>query len=565
MHALKLYSFSFILWVELIGFDNAQPDFGVDKFLSRMTRKPDAVSLLLNNERLFRSYSGEKTNFRLPADCCSYWARPYNSERRRQDWTAEQLKGLVAALRERGVESYASFFTFTAPLPTDDADINDASSRLKEFLSDFGFAGLHCSDGFAPPSSPIPACPDRERVESVRRTAVRYADNIRSMVEALHSRRLKFYMNSCWTRDPFEALYRYGVDYRLLAKTGIDGFVVESSATAQELEGGGVKEYKSSAFDRSTAMLLRLKATAPDVPLIQLHAINDGTEQWSALRHSPAGTRTEALALGTAFYNGKRALDGYLACLADGISAEEWKELDKAWRISFTDIKEMLGVSVVWSDRVFDKEFEECVISHDANSNTLLFDLINQGLIVHSCVSAEYALAHADLPLLILNPEFYPADELKALRQRRAYVYEFGRGARGDFASAYIPHERKEPNLYWRHPLLENKPPEETTRTAAMVMNWQTCPYEYQTPGVKSWCARLADGRLGIFARNDNSVYSEVKFRMHNCVSDVQVHTDFPTLPVQTTLETRIAPMDTVFFSVGETAYPLPGPVKTMP
>ena len=58
---------------------------------------------------------------------------------------------------------------------------------------------------------------------------------------------------------------------------------------------------------------------------------------------------------------------------------------------------------------------------------------------------------------------------------------------------------------------------------------------------------------------------TEVKFRMHNCVSDVQVHTDFPTLPVQTTLETRIAPMDTGLFSVGETAYPLPGPVKTMP
>ena len=557
-----LLAFTLFLWVELLGFDNTLPDYGVDGYLGRMVRKPDAVSLLLNNERLFRSYSGEKTNFKLPVDCCSYWARPYNSERRRQEWTADQLKGLVAALKERGVETYASFFTFSTPLPTDAAEIGDVSEHLRDFLSDFGFAGLHCSDGFAPPSEPIPACPDRERVEVVRKSAVRYADNIRTLVEALHSRGLKMYMNSCWTRDPFEALYRYGVDYRLLAKTGVDGFVVESSATAQELEGGGAKAYKSSAFDRSTAMLLRVKAAAPEVSLIQLHAINDGTEQWSALRHSPSGTRTEALALGTAFYNGKRALDGYLACLADGISAEEWKELDKAWSRSFVDIREMVGVNVVWSDRVFDREFEECVMSHDANSNTLLFDLISQGLIVHSCVSSEYALSHEELPLLILNPEFYPAEELAALRKRRAYVYEFGRGARGKFFGKYVPHEQREPSLYWRDPLLENKPPEGTTRTAAMVMNWQTSPYEYHTLGVKSWCVRLPNGRLGIFARNDNDIYSQVKFIMHNCVSDVQVHTDFPTLPVQTALETRIAPMDTVFFSVGEKEYPLPDATK---
>ena len=161
-----------------------------------MVRKPAAVSLLLNNERLFRAYEGEKSNFRLPVDCCSYWARPYNSERRRQDWTADQLKGLVSALRERGVEAYASFFTFSDPLPTDDADIRDVSSHLKNFLSDFGFAGFHCSDGFAPPSAPIPVCPDRERIDVVRKSAARYADNIRTIAEALHSRGLKMYMNS---------------------------------------------------------------------------------------------------------------------------------------------------------------------------------------------------------------------------------------------------------------------------------------------------------------------------------------------------------------------------------
>ena len=49
---------------------------------------------------------------------------------------------------------------------------------------------------------------------------------------------------------------------------------------------------------------------------------------------------------------------------------------------------------------------------------------------------------------------------------------------------------------------------------------------------------------------------------MHNCVSDVQVHSDFPSLPVKTVLDSRVAPRDTIFFSVGEGTYPLPDAVR---
>ena len=48
---------------------------------------------------------------------------------------------------------------------------------------------------------------------------------------------------------------------------------------------------ESSPIDRSTAMLMRLKACVPEMPLVLLHGINDGTEQWSALRHDPAEWR----------------------------------------------------------------------------------------------------------------------------------------------------------------------------------------------------------------------------------------------------------------------------------
>ena len=557
-------AFSLFLWLELIGFDNTLPDFGVDRYLSRMERKPDAVSLLMDNDRLFRSYEGVKENFALPQDCCSYLGRPYNSERRRQDWTSDQLKGLVAALKDRGIEVYASFFNRSDALPTDDANMKNIASHLGRFLADFGFNGLHGSDGYAPPKFLLPECTDENRVRVARAAAERYAANMKAVVDELKPKGLKTWLNTCWTRDPFEAMYRYGVDYRLLAKTGIDGFIVESSAAAQDLEGWNYQ--KSSPTDRSTAMLLRLKASAPNVPCVLLHGINDGTEQWSALRHSPSATRSEALALGTTFYNGKRTLEGFLACLADGIRTEEWKELDKAWTMSFLDVKEPVGIHVVWSDRAFDREFETCVRTHDANSNTLLSELIHHGLIVHSCVSVDYAVAHPELPILILNPDFFPPEELEALNRRIAKVYLFGRGAKEPFNTPYVERADKTPfpgmpgnsTCYWKKPISENLPPEKTTRGAAMTINWMTCPYETTATDVSTWAFRLPNGRLGIFARNNTDTYQGVQFMMHNCVSDVQVHTEFPSLPVKTVLDSRVAPRDTIFFSVGEREYPIP-------
>ena len=96
----SLLAYTFFVWVELIGFDNAKPDFGVGEYLDRMAVKPQAVSLLLDNDGLFLSHKeGLPADFAFPPDVASYGGRPFNRERRRQTWTAFQLKGLVAELK----------------------------------------------------------------------------------------------------------------------------------------------------------------------------------------------------------------------------------------------------------------------------------------------------------------------------------------------------------------------------------------------------------------------------------------------------------------------------------
>ena len=559
--------FSLFLWVELIGFDNSQSDFGVGAYLERMERAPDAISLLLDNDRLFRTHDAKDGDFLLPEDCCAYGGRPYNVERRRQAWTSNQLKGLVKTLRDRGIDVYASFFNRTDALPTNDARMREIAGQLTSFLVDYGFSGFHCSDGFAPPSYVLPKCDDRNRVEVARKAARRYADNIALMTKELKAKDLRIWMNTCWTLDPFEALYRFGVDYQLLAETGVDGFIVESSAAVLNMM--GKKHIEASRADLSTAMLLRLKAAVPNVKFVLLHGINDGNEQWSALRHNPTGTKSEVLTLGTMFYRDKRILDGYLACLSDGIRAEEWKDLFKAWRLSMTPLKGPVGVSVVWSDRAFRKEFETCTVSHDASSNTLLCELVRQGMAVNSSLRVEDALADTERPLIILNPEFFPEDELKALRARKARVYEFGRGCQAPFLAEYVPRPDNEPfpgmpqdtSIYFSKPLSENRPQDCSSRLMAMYVNWLTTPYETWTEGLRTWCVRMDDGRLGIFARNDGERYVTAQIYPKKCVADVRVHTEFPSRPVTTILQLKVAPRETAFISVSEGEFPLPAPL----
>ena len=564
------------LWVELIGFDNTKADMGVGDYLGRMAHKPDCVSLLLNNESLFRSYTSLEKDFPLHASNCAYRARPHNPERKRQAWTAYQLRQLVSELRARKVKVLASFFCWDR-FPAEDAYIDRLGEKLVPFLRDFGFDGFHASDGYAPPFYPLPECTDAERPAVARENARRYAGNFARLTKMLKAADKECWLNTCWTRDPYEAMFRYGVDHRLLAKAGITGFVIEASAAAQSLEGWSTT--KAEPIDKCQAMLLRLKASVPDTPCVLLHGINDGAEQWSALRHGPARSASEALALGNVFHGERRAIDGYLACLADGITASEWPQLTGVWDLAFTPARGPEGIRVVWSDRAFDAEFDACAASRDASSYRLLYELIRRGAIINASADVKTAMADKTMPVLLLNPEFFPADELEALRSRPAEVIEIGRGARSPNCADYVrlPPEKLKMsgmpyNAGWDDPknftseLPEHVPPEFIfDRVADRIKNF-TAPFQVLTPGVRACAYRLTDGRLAILARSENATYSMARFAMNQPCSDVRIHTAFPSLPIRTILEGRIAPQETMFLSVREREDPGPNrPPQTEP
>ena len=75
--------------IELIGFDNELPDFGVEDFLSRNVSTTGVSILFSHIDLLFQA-----ENEPLPPTACSYGGHEYNRERRRQAWTGAQPRGI---------------------------------------------------------------------------------------------------------------------------------------------------------------------------------------------------------------------------------------------------------------------------------------------------------------------------------------------------------------------------------------------------------------------------------------------------------------------------------------
>lgn len=554
-------------WVELIGFDCEAPDCGVGAYLARMPRPPQAVSLMLDRDTMFRIYDPvHNPEFDLPADSCAYNARSYNSERKRQSWHTSQLRRLIAELKSRGVEVYAAFFRHNEREMVEEP-IGELAVKLAQFLADFGFTGLHGADGYSPPIHCLEAperqqlanSEDRNRPQVARREAIRYAAAWREIVARLKERGLKCYLNTCWTLDPYEALFRYGVDYRLLAKTGIDGFVVESSASAGLLYGGQLPG-RASKQDRSLAMLLRLKACCPETPMVLLHAVHDGNEQWSAIRHAPCAMRCEALSMGAVFYGRRRALEGYLPCLSDGLTAAEWQELFAIYDLALTPAREPFGFYYVWSDRAFDAEFDECAVSLDCSSSTVLQELLHYGASVTAAISVKDALADPSLPLLIVNPKYFPKDELEALRRRPAPVEVAGLGSGPPDYEPFeltVPAKRVFPQERFDSLLPENLIPADTLFAAAGKVTPRSL--WTRTPDIRLCAYWMLNGRLAVLTRNEGDTYRDVTIDLGWEVTDALIHTQCPSSPIATTIKFRVAPHDTTVISLKDLGSTPPG------
>jgi len=332
-------------------------------------------------------------------------------------------------------------------------------SQLEAVLVDIGFDGFHCADGFAHQRLPIaegdlsddmvgqfltatgltlPAALDGPCDDAPERLAARadwieaghreawisfYAERITRFMAKLaatvHGVGGLLVANTAWTKDPLEALYRYGVDYRANADAGIDAMIVEAAAGAAELDGYERVSGRRALHPMAAALLLN-RACMPKTPLLYLNGIKDTTEEWCLLRHTPPLLEADILALSHLFQIGRdgrprRAVAGPVACLADGLSSDEWRRLRLHWDLaSEFQPERLLGATVVWSDAAHAAQLHDGITTRRWTMHRLLHHLMERGAPLHSVVRLEDAQAVRG-PLVVLQSHVFPADELQRL------------------------------------------------------------------------------------------------------------------------------------------------------
>lgn len=326
--------------------------------------------------------------------------------------------------------------------------------KLMEVVDYYGFDGWHAADGWAHPRTPlwrsdysddmvgqflahtgevlpdavsitvgedIPALTKRAdyiynnlRAEWCKFHGWRWGQFLGKAADMLHEKNLLLAANAAWTRDPFEALYRYGVDYAVLQDAGIDLLITESAAAASDMEARGGDRHHNYV----TTMLLT-GVNTPGLPLVYLNGLKDVEEQWDVLRHTPAVLEKEIYSLSNVYrYDGSaftRCAAGPLACLGDGLEKLEWKRLKGMWDLAFdSNPVDTSGPMLVWSPSYVEGHISEFAQDGLWSVHKLTFEIGRRGAWITTVCPAD-DLPESTRPVLLLNPHELDAETLSRI------------------------------------------------------------------------------------------------------------------------------------------------------
>ena len=261
-----------------------------------------------------------------------------------------------------------------------------------------------------------------KRMEWIEFHVGRWETHIKKIVDKMHAVGKEVIFHTSWSRDPFEAVYRYGIDYVKIAKTGMDYFIQECPAGGNEsgAEFGMNDNFFPNFFYKILATILLTKASVRDSNIIALHHIHDMMEDYEVLRHLPTFLQKEGYFYPNLFYIDKegkldRCIQGFMICLANGICHEDWKWMQRNWQNSFAIIpKSIRGATVVWSERMLENQLRDYISTRTAPTHTLLWRLLLKGAPIFSSTNIEN-IDKVEGPIVVLNHHLFPDDEIKRI------------------------------------------------------------------------------------------------------------------------------------------------------
>ncbi|GHV02543.1 hypothetical protein FACS1894211_14140 [Clostridia bacterium] len=340
--------------------------------------------------------------------------------------------------------------------------------RAVRVLTDYGFDGWHVADGIssgrlrvqdgdysddmvgqfltARPGISLPAdialaC-DGDRAAHIKR-AKYFVENLRYEYTVFLSERFSAFFaklngacaaagkftvfNNAWARGPFEALFRYGVDYTGYAAENTYAVMFEDVATSMplfsEAEQGGFRVPESrrvNCLDEVTIAQSGIKCLLPRMKQLNMTPIKDTQEQWNMIDNAPNEMRA-----GIARRDGAHIIadgkfipvsNGAFYCLSDGLPADKWRFIHNAedWAAG-ADYGEIYGFTTLFNENIRD-ELAFYIKTRNLTSDKIYREAANAGFAIGAvCRARDIKTVRG--PVLCANPEFYDAETLAALEK----------------------------------------------------------------------------------------------------------------------------------------------------
>ena len=322
-------------------------------------------------------------------------------------------------------------------------------------LQDYGFAGVHVSDFFCPPEHSIcngdfstdmlEQFTDYSKVELPENITSRLGFDEQEDIDArqdyiwnnlrhewinfyawrwekfwgkvaakLHPAGKKIMINNAWCADPFEALYRYGIDYKRLYDAGVDYIVSETVPEGLELV-----DCTRNLFRQLMAMPQFISAFAPEGNQLTLLGVKDCTEEWDMLHHAPMRLERDMYMLSSLFYHkdGKfnHSTKGYMVTLGDGITKDEWEWIGERNKIAWgLNPQKICAPTIIWSDKAHYSLLDEYIKTRRPSSHKLTYTMQNNAVSFGAIARIE-DIDTLDGALFVPNFDLLPEDEKQAV------------------------------------------------------------------------------------------------------------------------------------------------------
>lgn len=316
--------------------------------------------------------------------------------------------------------------------------------KLCKVLIDYGFKGVHVTDNFCPQNGTMHdgdfsvdmlgqfaehTCinfPDEivsgfsnDDYEEINRRGDWIWNNCRQewiefhawrwevfwkkICSSLHGIEKKVIVLGTYCTAPFETLYCLGIDLRRLVDAGVD-YLMPNPAAGSAI----VNETRRFRFYQYMLMAPLISAYATNANSLCMLGVKDSAEEWDHIHYTPSFVERTINTLTGYFINKedglKRCIKGFMICLGDGISREEWKWLGERFEVSFSENspKKILLPTLVWSDEGFKNLLPAYIKSRRWTVHKFVYELARLGVFTGAVLRSEN-INLAEGPLFVPN------------------------------------------------------------------------------------------------------------------------------------------------------------------